>query len=327
MRLAPLSFRLAVAALAMASLSYVTPASSADASHNLLKGIKLDSRGPVDVFRIDPASRRLFVARSGGIEVIDIDAGKKVGQLDLKGTVSAITLSADLGRGYASQAGENAVTTFDPASLKIISTEKLSGEPGSMVFDPDTKQVYVSGMKDGQLTAINGVTGKTAGMVALGGNLKQAVVDTRGGLFVADAANNVIHVVDTKAMKSLGKIPTWPAEKPAGLVLDNAERRIYVAAENNRMVIIDPDAGQMIGQVETKAKGSTGITIQYAPARLAWLVMPAADGNVSIIKNAKLTATLDATIAANVKSTSVDFDPKDKRFYLGGDSELLVIGK
>ena len=327
MRLAPLSLRLAMAACAFAAVSHAAPATAADAGFSLQKGIKLDSRGAVDVFRVDPASRRLFVARAGGIDVIDIDAGKKVGQLDLKGTVSAIALSSDLGRGYASQAGENAVTIFDPASLKVINTEKLSGEPGSMVVDPDTKQVFVSGAKDGQLTAINGVTGKTAGTVALGGQRKQADVDTRGGLFVADAANNAIHVVDTKALKSLGQIPTWPAEKPTGLVLDNAERRIYVAAENNRMVIIDPDAGQMIGQVETKAKGSTGITIQYAPARLAWLVMPAADGNVSIIKNAKLTATLDSTVAANVKSTSVDFDPKEKRFYLGGDSEVLVLGK
>lgn len=313
-------------ATAIAALAPLPAAAAADPAYRLLAPIKVEGQGRVQALRVDTASRRLFAARSGSIEVIDIDSGKRTGSVEVKGEVVAIALAPEINRGFAVAAGDSTVTTFDLATLKAVNAEKISGEASSLTYDPATKQVFVSG-KDGTLTAVAGSTGKVAGTVALGGALRQAVVDTRGGLFVADATNNTLHVVETKAMKSLGQIPSWPAEKPTGLVLDNKERRIYVAAENNRMVIIDPDVGQMIGQVETKGRGSAGIAIQYLPSRLAWLVMPTADGNVSVIKNAKLTATLDSTVAAQVKTDAVDFDAKSGRAFLGGESEVLVLGK
>ncbi|MFB9266587.1 YncE family protein [Bradyrhizobium erythrophlei] len=311
---------------AMALVGTIAASSAADTAYRPLAPIKLEGQGVVQALRLDPISRRLFAGGSRAIEVIDIDAGKRVGTVELGGRASAIALGTDIGRGFASVPGENAVVTFDLASLKVLSTEKLSGEPGGMTYDPGTKQVFVSG-KDGKLTAIVGTTGKVAGTVAVGGVLKQAAVDTRGGLFVADSAKNAIHVISTKDLKVLGQIPSWPAEKPTGLALDNKERRLYVAAENNRMVIVDPDAGQMIGQVETNGRGSAGIAIQYMPARLAWLVMPTSDGNVSVIKNAKLTATLESTVAANVRSDAVDIDPRSGRTFLGGEAEVLVLSR
>lgn len=312
---------------ATALLSVALPASAADTGYRVLSTIKTDGQGAVAGFRVDPASRRLYVARDGAVEVIDIDAGKKVGQIALKGTPSGLALAPDLNRGFVSNAADNSVTIFDLASLQTVGTAKAAGGPRDMEYDPLTKKLFVSGAEGGQLTVVSAATGKAAGSVALGGSLRQAVADNRGNLFVADAARNVLHVVSTGDLKEQGTIPVWPGEKPTGLALDDKERRIYVAAGNDRMIIVDPDPGQMIGQVETKGKGEAGVAMQFAPARLTRMFIPTADGTVSVIQNAKLTATLEATVAAGAKGTAVAFDPKSGKAFVAGADSILVIGK
>lgn len=313
---------------ALASLALLaSPTIAAESGYKVLSRIETAGAGVVQSFQVDPVARRLYAARDGGVDVYDIDNGNKTGTVSVAGKVGGIALAPDLGRGYASASGSNQVVIFDLASLATLATVKSTGsEPREIEYEARTKRAYVSNAKGG-LTVIDGSTGKVVDTVGLGGDLRQASADGRGHLFVADQAKNVLHVVDTGSLKSLGEISVWPGTQPTAIANDIAERRLYVACGNGKMIIVDPDPGQMISLVSTEGTGVAGMAMQVAPARLVRLYMPSADGKLSVIQNAKLTATLEDTVDAGVKSGAVAFDQKTGHAFLASGSEILVVGK
>ncbi|MBL8269340.1 YncE family protein [Steroidobacter sp.] len=305
------------------------PLASADApGYRVLQKIASEAAGTVDAMAIDSAARRLYAAREGGVDVYDVESGKKVGGIATTGAPGSIKLASDVRRGYVSNRDSGTVTLFDLETLQAIATVKSGGrEPREIEYDSKTRRIYVSNSGSGELAVLDAVTGSNRGSVKLGGRLRQSVADGRGNLFIADERANALHIIDTDKLQSLGKIPVWPGEAPTALVNDTKERRIYVACGNGKMIIVDPDPGQMIGMVPTQGKGEAGIAAQFAPARLVMLYMPNASGTLDVVQNAKLTATLDQSIDLGVRSTAAAFDEKSGRLYVAGGTELLAIGK
>lgn len=301
---------------------------AADDGYRVLSRIETAGAGAAQAFRVDSVARRLYAAREGGVDVYDIDTGSRTGTVAVPGMVGGIALAPDLKRGYASATASNQVVVFDLSSLAVVATVASTGqEPREIEYEARTKRAYVSNTESGGLTVLDGVTGRVEGSLALGGSLRQASADGRGHLFVADQTKNVLHVVDTAALKSLGEISVWPGTQPTAIANDIAERRLYVACGNGQMIIVDPDPGQMISLVSTKAAGIAGMAMQVAPARLVRLYMPSADGKLSVIQNAKLTASLESTVDVNAKTSAVAFDAKTGHAFLATDTEILVVGK
>lgn len=326
---------LATAAAMAAGLSISTPALADDApaakagsAYKLLTAIKTDAQGPIQAFRIDSAARRLFVARQGAVEAIDIDSGAKVAQVAVPGTVSAIALAPDLSRGYAASLTDGSVTLFDTKTMQIVKTVKLGGaEPAAIEYEPKTKRLFVSHQKGGRLSVLAADSGDSIGVATLGGKLRGVTADTRGNVYVADEEQNTLHVVDARDLKTKGQMATWPATKPTAVTIDDKERRIYVATASGRMVVVDPDIGQMIGYVPI-GKGDGGIAAQFAPNRFVRLFVPTADGQLTVVQNAKLTASVESTLPnAGTRSTAVAVDGKSGKAYLASASDILVLAK
>lgn len=296
--------------------------------YKLATTIKTDGSGGIQDMRVDGAARRLYAARRGFVEVIDVDGGNKVGQVAVPGTVSAIALATDLGRGYASSATDNSVTLFDLKTLQVLKTVKSTGvEPAAMEYDPKSKRLFVSHQKGGKLVAIAADSGEVVGSAALEGKLRGVAADTRGNLFVADEEGSVLHVLDVRDLKPKGKMSVWPATKPTALTIDDRERRVYVSTASGRMVVIDPDIGQMVGYVPI-GKGDGGIAAQFAPNRFVRLFVPTTDGQLTVVQNAKLTASVESTLpSSGAKSTAVAADAKSGKAFLANDSEILVLTK
>lgn len=301
---------------------------SADDGYRVMSRIETAGAGAAQAFKVDSSARRLYAARDGGVDVYDIDSGTKVGTVPVSGAVGGLALAPDLRRGYASATESNQVVVFDLDKLAVLATVESTGqEPREIEYEARTSRVYVSNTRSGDLTVLDGATGSLEGSLALGGSLRQGSADGRGHLFVADQTRNLLHVVDTGTLKSLGEISVWPGTQPTAIANDIAERRLYVACGNGEMIIVDPDPGQMISRVSTKAAGIAGMAMQVAPARLVRLYMPSADGKLSVIQNAKLTATLETTVNVNATTSAVAFDTKTGHVFLATDTEILVVGK
>ncbi|HRP74686.1 MAG TPA: YncE family protein [Rhodocyclaceae bacterium] len=288
----------------------------------------LQGAGPAQALAVDTQARRLYAGRQGGVDVFDIDSGSKTGSVAVDGNVGGLALAPDLRRGYATSTDRSSVVIFDLDALTIVSTVPSGGkQPRELEYDPRAGVVYVSNAGDGRLAVIDAKSGEPKGSLALGGRLRQASADGRGNLFVADEARDVLHVVDTASLTSLGEISVWPGKAPTALVNDVKERRIYVATGNSKMVVVDPDPGQMLSVVDTGGTGAAGIAIQYAPARLVRLFMPNADGTMDVVQNAKLTATLESSVPKAAGGTAAAFDEKTGHAFIAGPNGIQVIGK
>lgn len=320
------SISVALTSLLLVAAFAPMPASAQD--YKVIATLQGDGATRAQALAVDAKARRLYAGRQGGVDVYDIDGGKKVGSLALEGNVGGLVLAPDLRRGYVTGVDRGTVAIFDLDSLAVVNTVPSGGsEPRELEYEAKTGVVYVSNAKSGQLVALDARTGASKGAVTLGGRLRQASADGRGHLFVADEARDVLHVVDAASLKSQGTISVWPGKAPTALVNDVKERRIYVATANSKMIVVDPDPGQMLSVVDTQGAGAAGIAIQYAPARLVRLYMPNADGTLDVVQNAKLTPSLEATVPKITGGTAVAFDEKTGRAFVAGADGIQVVGK
>jgi len=259
-----------------------------------------------------------------------MDSGQLISHLDVQGTVAGIALAPQRGQAYISLTESGQILTLDLDTLAIVRTLRSNGkQPGELTYDHPHGKVYVSHAGDGVLLALDAGTGRRLGSLNLGGRLRGLSLDGRGKLFVADEINDVLHVVDTDSAKlrSLGQIPLWPGRAPVAIANDTRERRLYVATGNGKMIIVDPDPGQMLSVIETRGTGAAGIAIEYAPSRLVQLYLPSSDGHLDVVENAKLTPSLKTTFDHSGIGKAVAFDDTSKRVFVAAANGILVIGK
>lgn len=308
----------------------VSVANAAPAGYAVQQRISTAGAPTAQAMTIDSAARRVYAAREGGVDVYNIDSGQRVGSIATTGMPGALEIAPDVQRGYVTNRDAGTVTVFDLEKMQPVATVKSGGrEPLEIEYDAGSRLIYVSNAGSGELVALDAIDGRSRGSIKLGGRLRQAAVDGRGHVFIADEANHVLHIVEVNQgkMNSLGKLSVWPGEAPTAIANDTKERRIYVACGNGRMIIVDPDPGQMIGVVPIKGAGQPGLAMQLAPARLVMLYMPNASGTLDVVQNAKLTATLEQSVDIGSRSTAAAFDEKTGRLFVAGDTDLLGVGK
>jgi len=288
----------------------------------------LAANGAITVLEADSANRRLYAGRDGALDIYDLDSGKVLQSLSVPGKIGGIALAPQQGNAWVSLSDSGQIARIDLATLKIERSLRSPGkEPRELIVDAANKRVYVSHAGDGLLWVLDTDTGRSQGTLALGGKLRGLSLDGRGKLFIADEARDVLHVVDTEKFRSVGEIPVWPGRGPTALANDVRERRIYVSTASSHMIVVDPDSGQMLAVINTQGSGSAGIAVEYAPARLVRLYLPNADGRIDVVKNAKLTPSLQTTLAPSGTGTAIAFDSNSKHAFVAAGNSIKVIAQ
>ena len=276
---------------------------------------------------IDPAARRLYVAQGNSIEVLDADSGVKTGQIASGGEVRGIAIAPKLKRGFASAAGS--ITIFSTGSLKVLEVVPSGGkEPDAVVYDDGSGRVYIANSASGSVTVLDAASGKILSTVEMGGRLRQMAASGYGRLYVAVEDRNAIHVVDTGTLKFLGDFPITAGEKPYGLSLDPAGRRLFVACEDGTLAIVDTDIGFTFEQlpIGSGASGST-FTFKPAPGWKGAAFIATADGKLAFVRmDAFISYSSGGTLNLQPGIQSVTFDPEKHHLFVPAGTEILVIG-
>src|SRR6185295_4585568 len=85
-------------------------AMAASTGYHKSNEIKIGGAGQWDYLTVDTAARRLYVSHQSKVEVIDIDAGKKVGEVPNTAGVHGIAVAAALNKGFTTNGSTNDVT-------------------------------------------------------------------------------------------------------------------------------------------------------------------------------------------------------------------------
>src|SRR6516164_2461972 len=114
---------------------------AAPTGYHVIGEIKIGGEGGWDYLTVDGAARRLYVSHNTHVVVVDIDAGKVVGDIPNTSGVHGIALAPALDRGFTSNGRTNNVTIFDLKTLKVISQVPTGMNPDSIRFEPVSGRV------------------------------------------------------------------------------------------------------------------------------------------------------------------------------------------
>ena len=307
-----------------------------------------DSR--VDYLRVDPVNRHLFVAHTKLFEVLDIDTGKKVGEIKPTLRAHGVALVPDLNRGFASDGNANAIIMFDLKTLKTIATIPSTGKnPDGIEYDADTKRLYVCNGSSGNVTIIDPAAGKVVGNVVLtdgkDSKLEAIGFDGAGRAFVNDEEMASTHVFDLKTLKVLATWSLAPGEGGTGMAVDRAHHRIFATCGNDKLVVLDSDTGKVVA---TPAIGEDPDAVHFDVATQT-LYVSCLDSTMTVLhEDSPDSYSLVQTVAtgAGAKTSALDHGkiylpvmkfgtpppptkdkPEPRPPVIPGTLEVIVVGK
>jgi DNA-binding beta-propeller fold protein YncE len=106
------------------------------------KSWPIGGSGNWDYLTMDPVARRLYIAHGQGVQVVDVDSGSVVGEVQGFREAHAIALDDVNTNGYVSDGPASAVRVFDRQSLRIENTIPVGCSPRSIVYEPASKLVF-----------------------------------------------------------------------------------------------------------------------------------------------------------------------------------------
>jgi len=225
-------------------------ASSKSTHYRLGKSISVGGEGGWDYIVFDRDAKRLFVAHSDRVNVVDAATGKSAGEIPGTNGVHGIALAADFGKGFTSNGRSKNVTVFDLKTLEVQKTIETTGEnPDAILYDLPTHRVFTFNGRGNNTTAIEASSGSVAGTIGLGGKPEFAVSDGEGGLFVNIEDTNEIVSIDARALTVRARWPIAPCEEPTGLALDAKKNRLFAGCSNKMMAVIDSKSGKVVTTV------------------------------------------------------------------------------
>ncbi len=200
--------------------------------YHVVKKIDLGGDGCWDYLTVDSATHRLFIARATRVMVVDLDAGKLLGEIaDVTGA-HGVALAHEFKRGFASAGRSGDVLMFDLESLKPLGRIKAGENPDAILYDGASKRVFVFNGRSKDATVMDARDGAVAGTIPLGGKPEFSVSDEKGRVFVNIEDTGEVAVIDAKKMTVEKRWPLKPCEEPSGLALDKKNRRLFSVCGN-----------------------------------------------------------------------------------------------
>lgn len=289
---------------------------------------------------IDSEHRRLFVAESDGLLVLNADTGDRIGRVgDLRDVQDVLLLPASSAsggmayRGYATDQ-QGSIIAFSPADLKTGKTLHLSATgPASLCYDTDANTVEAVSSQ-GALSSIDAASGQILGSGKVPAGTGQIACGNLDRVYVADPAANVVHVLNHRTLTNEGDYPMQSGRQPSGLALDTKGRRLFVTCDNEKIEIVDTDSGFIFTELSAGA-GSGRSTFAWLPlGKGQWKAAAFSvqqDGTLAAVRmNAYINYSLGSTSKLGSALRAVAWDENTHHLYLtgmdAGSPVVLVAG-
>jgi len=162
-------------------------------------------------------------------------------------SIAGIALDETKNRLYAVTKENNALYVIDIQSKKIISSHSLGGEGYTCILSPDRKILYATCWGCDLVVVFDTEQQKITGWIQVGDNPNDMCLTKNGQyLFVANANDNNVSVIDTRQMKVIETLntalfPDAPSGSTTnGVAISDDERTLFIAnADNNCLSVFD----------------------------------------------------------------------------------------
>jgi YVTN family beta-propeller protein len=216
-------------------------------AYRILNNYTLGGDGGWDYLNLDPATGNLFITRGSHVMVVDPASGKQLA--DITG-LQGIHGTAFIGdRAYVSEGGANQIAVVDTKRFSKIAEIAVGTRPDGILYDAFSKRLFTFNGTSKDATAVDPVSGKAVGTVALGGKPEAAVSDGAGTIFVNIEDKSELVAFDAKSLVVKQHYPLAPCLEPSGIAADLAHGRIFSGCDNKMIAVTDMKTGKAVAQI------------------------------------------------------------------------------
>jgi WD40 repeat protein len=216
--------------------------------------IALDGvKGRIDHMCLDGAGKRLFVAalENGTVEVVDLEARKRVKTLEGIGEPAGVAWLAGPGRLAVSSGGDGSLHLFDGETLAKAGAVALGEDADNVRADADGKRAWV-GYGTGGLACVDGEKKERVSKVEFAGHPEAFALEPSGPrAFVNVPQKKSVVVVDREKGTVAKEFPLDGAASNYPMALDAARHRLFLGCRRPaRVVVMDTETGKCVAWLE-----------------------------------------------------------------------------
>ncbi len=270
--------------------------------------------GGYDYASFDPAHRRVYVSRAGGVLAVDVDGGAVNGHLaDAQRSHEVLPLE-DGAKLLVTDSGSNSAHLVDAATGNRLAEIPTGQKPDAALFDPSSGLALVMNGKSGDVTLIDPAAQKAVGSIAIGGALEFGVADGAGKVFVNIEDQNKIAVLDVKARAVTARYALAGCDGPTGLAYAPDAGLLIAACANKVAKVIRASDGQ---DLATLAIGAGPDAVIYDAARKLAFIPCGRDGVLVVLAvRGPSNVAVIQTVKTQMGARTGALDPRTGALYM-----------
>jgi len=272
----------------------------------LLGTYPVGGEGGWDYLTADSASRRLYIAHSTQIEVVDLDSFEKLSSIPGIDGAHGVAVAPELSKAFATSGRDGTVLRFDTKTLLPEGKLQVGKRPDAIVYDPKSARVFAMLGADKEAVAIDAATFKVVGRINLGAKPEFAVA-LNGKIFVNLEDTSELAEFDPLSLKLLHRWKLAPCKEPSGLAADVAHSRLFAVCDNKLLVSIDAGSGKVLGSAPI-GEGTDGVAFD---SQRSLALASNGEGTISVIGfTAAGAPELQQTLPSKKGARTIAFDTK-----------------
>jgi DNA-binding beta-propeller fold protein YncE len=208
-------------------------------------------QGGFDYLKADAASRKLYVAHSSTIDVIDMDKLEKIGQVEGVDGAHGTAIVADQKRGFATAGRKQKVIVFDTDTNKVIKEVDTGQGPDALLYASSVGEVWTMNHRGGNITCVDAKSLEVTKTIDVGGTLEFCAEDAAKGIVYVNVEDkSTLVAIDTKKHAVSSTWQITPGEEPAGLAFDAKDNLLFVGCGNKKLVAVDAATGKIVSSFD-----------------------------------------------------------------------------
>lgn len=303
-------FALALLATASASLA----ASQAPATHYTVARKIAGSDGGWDYAKVDPAARKLFIARSAEVTVIDLADRDRMTTLGPVVRGHAVVPVPGGKLLLVTSGRDDSVRLFDIGLGQEVARIAVGADPDAAYIDAASGHAIVMNAKDGTVSVIDIATRSVVKTIHLKAGLEYALSGPGDTLFVNNEDANEIETANLATGKAGPAIALTGCSEPSGLGFDAETGLIISACANGKAAIVNARTMKLIKLIDI-GQGPDAVIVDEA--RRTAFIPCGRDGTLAVIAlDGKNGPTVVETVKTGTGARTGALDTSDGSLYL-----------
>lgn len=289
------------------SVSAQVPAYSVSHTYNI------GGEGRWDYVIPDSAGKRLFIARTDRVAVIDEMSGKLLGEVTGIDGAHGTALVQRWGHGFATSGNDGSIVMFDLKTLAVLGRTPAAKDADSIIYDPVSDRVFSFNGDAHSSTVVNPRDGALVANIPLDGKPEYGVTAGNGKVYVNITDTSEIVEIDSRKLMVARRWSTGPCMQPVSMAIDTRNRRLFSGCRSGVLAVSDYSDGKVIATVPI----GTGVDGTAYDATSANIFAANADGTLTVIhQDARDQYRVLQSVPTVAGSRNLGLDPVSHRLFL-----------